>query len=455
MQPARFQAGFFVNSRKAKLFIQKWVFPEAEARGLVFLLHEYGGHGPNNDDDNDYYKPLLHLLLTERFNVYSLDFEGHGRSEGERGAMPTFDQIVKDVSFHVHKELEPFVNRAARGHRARPAFVYGEGLGGAVATKLALAEPETFAGLVMVAPRLQPTGDEPSVFARTLGRVWGGTGEYRWVDAAFSQEAAREHARNDDLALQDGTLRLKTANAIVGAEKELAKSASSVAVPVLVLHGSEDTLVPVEHSREFVDAVATDDATLLEYEGAWHALWAEPPQRVGRAFFDLSTWLLERAPLPHDRKRRGGHGGSGGDRRGRTGADGAGTAGVQQFSRAADAPVAAVASSAHHKKGSAQTAARPPDKVAAKKKAMAAPAALPAAVPAKKAPKGGKANGAGTPGGKKKGPAKAISADLTAAPLTPQAGANPRAARQAMAQIDAAAEEFSKKGQGKKKKVRK
>jgi acylglycerol lipase len=443
MQPARFQAGFFTNSRKAKLFIQKWVFPEADARGLVFLLHEYGGHGPNNDDAEDYYKPLLHLLLTERFNVYSLDFEGHGRSEGERGAMPTFDQIVKDVSFHVHKELEPFSSRAARGHRARPAFVYGEGLGGAVAAKLALAEPDTFAGLVMVAPRLQPTGDEPSAFARTFGRVWGGAGEYRWVDAAFSQEHAREHARNDELALQDGTLRLTTANAIVGAEKELAKTASSLTVPLLVLHGTEDSLVPIDHSREFVDAVTAEDATLQEYEGAWHALWAEPPQRVGRAFLDLSTWLLERAPLPHDRKRRGG----GGDRRGR-GASEADAAG-QQFTRAADAPPLAVAPPVHHnKKGSAQTAARPPDKGVAKKKVAPPPtAAAVTATPVKKTPKGGK--------GGRKGGAKAISSDLTAAPLTPVAGTNPRAARQAMAQIDAAAAEFSKKSQGKKKKARK
>jgi pimeloyl-ACP methyl ester carboxylesterase len=82
--------------------------------------------------------------------------------------------------------------------------------------------------------------------------------------------------------------------AILSAEGRLAKL-SRIKVPTLVIHGTDDVLVPVENGRRVANAVP--GARLLEFEHMGHNL----PERVWPQVFDAIEELTRQASVPQTR----------------------------------------------------------------------------------------------------------------------------------------------------------
>ena len=64
-------------------------------------------------------------------------------------------------------------------------------------------------------------------------------------------------------------------------------------LPVLVVHGGADRMVPPDGSRRFVAQVRHPDATLLEIPGAYHALLADLDQE--RVLVAIGDWVIARS----------------------------------------------------------------------------------------------------------------------------------------------------------------
>ena len=94
----------------------------------------------------------------------------------------------------------------------------------------------------------------------------------------------------DPLFHRYGTARLSTE--VVAAIARVQADAPRLAVPLLVLHGGADRMVPPEGSRRFVAAAGTADRRLIEYPDAYHVLFAD----IGReqVFADLDAWIDDR-----------------------------------------------------------------------------------------------------------------------------------------------------------------
>jgi len=60
-------------------------------------------------------------------------------------------------------------------------------------------------------------------------------------------------------------------------------------LPLLLLHGGADRMVPPEGSRAFVARVGHPDHTLREYPGGYHCLFADFDRDVVLA--DLGRWM--------------------------------------------------------------------------------------------------------------------------------------------------------------------
>jgi alpha-beta hydrolase superfamily lysophospholipase len=63
-------------------------------------------------------------------------------------------------------------------------------------------------------------------------------------------------------------------------------------LPLLVLHGSADRMVPPDGSRAFVARVGHPDRELREYAGAFHVLFADLDRE--RVLTDVEQWIVER-----------------------------------------------------------------------------------------------------------------------------------------------------------------
>jgi alpha-beta hydrolase superfamily lysophospholipase len=68
-----------------------------------------------------------------------------------------------------------------------------------------------------------------------------------------------------------------------------AAAAPQLTLPVLILHGTADQLVPREDTLPVVDRIGSADKTLKVYEGLYHEVFNEPEQ--AQVLADLDAWL--------------------------------------------------------------------------------------------------------------------------------------------------------------------
>lgn len=218
---------------------------------------------------------LLPLLATRR-RAIAPDPRGTGRSD-KPGGPYTIAQMAEDLA----GLLEAL--------RAVPAHVVGHSMGGYVAQVLALRRPDLVRSLVLMST--SPGGAGAAPVPRATREAWeaaAGLDPRSFARATFAY-AFREgwperHPERfeEDLArrLAHPTPPERWRDQYLACEAFLAAGVSveRIAVPVLVLHGSRDRVVPHENARLL--AARVPRAQLHVLEGAGHNLMLEEPERV-------------------------------------------------------------------------------------------------------------------------------------------------------------------------------
>jgi alpha-beta hydrolase superfamily lysophospholipase len=189
-----------IEFQGAGVKLRGWLFREPEPRrGTVIYLH--------GSADNRASGVWMAGQFQERgFDVLAYDSRAHGESEGDACTYGYYEKT--DLS------------RAIDILPKRPVVVFGASLGAAVALQAAAHEPR-IAAIVAVAPfsDLRTVVRERAPFFATTNDI----------ERAFTLAEVTAKFRVDDV--------------------DCASAASSIAVPVLIIHGANDRETSVEHSR--------------------------------------------------------------------------------------------------------------------------------------------------------------------------------------------------------------
>jgi alpha-beta hydrolase superfamily lysophospholipase len=126
---------------------------------------------------------------------------------------------------------------------------------------------------------------------RLLSRVWPTFSLETGMDLTglARDPAVTERVLADPLFHRRGSARLSTE--LTATITRVRNAAPRYPVPVLVLHGGADRMVPPGGSREFVASARLTSVRMIEYPGAYHALLAD--HGGGRVLADLAAWLAE------------------------------------------------------------------------------------------------------------------------------------------------------------------
>jgi len=118
-----------------------------------------------------------------------------------------------------------------------------------------------------------------------------------WVMAFELVETTQLFARTviqavltDPLFHRRGTARLSTE--VTSTIQRVQLRAGTYALPLLILHGSADRMVPPDGSREFFSKVRSAGSDFKEYPGAYHGLFADTD--ADRVIQDLRQWIEAR-----------------------------------------------------------------------------------------------------------------------------------------------------------------
>ncbi|MFD5250873.1 alpha/beta hydrolase [Amycolatopsis sp. NPDC058340] len=185
------------------LRLASWYFPVAGAKAAVLVA-------PGNAGNRSFRAPLARALTARGLSVLLLDYRGYG---GNPGA-PSEDGLALDV-----RAAQDFLVREA----GTPLIYFGESLGSAVVTELAVERPPS--ALVLRSPFV----DLASVGQRHYPFL-----PVRWL-------------LRDEFPTRDTVARVKA--------------------PVTVVFGSEDSIVPAQQSRDVARAAG---ARTIEVAGADH-----------------------------------------------------------------------------------------------------------------------------------------------------------------------------------------
>ena len=65
--------------------------------------------------------------------------------------------------------------------------------------------------------------------------------------------------------------------------------ASALTAPLLIVHGEQDKLVPVQGSQHLVECVGSSDVHLKVYPELYHEVFNEPERAV--VLDDVASWI--------------------------------------------------------------------------------------------------------------------------------------------------------------------
>ncbi len=266
---------YFTGLENLKIFYQSWIPKNPKA--VVQIIH--GGF-----EHTGRYKHVVERLTSESFMIYGNDHRGHGKSEGKRNHIKSFDEYRED-SYTLTKMIK-------KNHPNLPIFILGHSVGSCVAQRYALKHQEEIKGIILSGSGTG-IGIVPSylrIIARIMAKIYP---TFKAPSNLDPNELSHDPESIADYT-SDPLINYKTATAAMGLAfmnhyAEIKSKIGDITIPVLIQKGElDETVVGID---ELISDLKTEDKTVKIYEGGKHEMYTEIKEKRDVALTDLVEWL--------------------------------------------------------------------------------------------------------------------------------------------------------------------
>lgn len=254
-----------------ELFTRSWAHPDPI--GTVLIIHGVSEHTGRWEHVADFF-------VGEGFEVHSYDQRAHGESGDGVLDIESFDHFIDDVASAV-EEIRV---------EGRPLIIYGHSMGGLVAAMHAESDHEQADFLVLSAPALRASVPAPlKLAANVLGRFLPKFA----IESPINKSQLSSDPTVGEAYVADPKVYLKGTTrfgklffaAIDRGREEIQK----IRIPTLVVHGSDDEIVPPRASAPLAGVSGVERRV---FPGLRHELHNEPESEEVLGF--VSGWLKAR-----------------------------------------------------------------------------------------------------------------------------------------------------------------
>ncbi|MFX1546125.1 MAG: alpha/beta hydrolase [Promethearchaeota archaeon] len=265
----------FTTDDGLNLYYQVWE-PDGKPKAILQIVHGLAEHSSR-------YMNVVNSLVPNNFIVYCNDLRGHGKSEGIRGYVNSFNDYYQDAKKFTHLIKEEQVNV--------PLFLLGHSMGVIIAIEYAIKYSKELKGVIFSGfgyPATSKVNPLVVLLSGLLSKIRPkGKVNTNLADDISSDPKVVEAYKNDPLVFTFVTYRLGAEYLKVS--KKLPESLSKIQLPILVQSGKLDklTLDPVK----LFSYITVSDKQLKYYEGLYHEVYNEPQPGRNQVLIDLKEWL--------------------------------------------------------------------------------------------------------------------------------------------------------------------
>src|ERR1700680_4313155 len=213
-------------------------------RAICLFLH---GITTDRNEHLDFHKILAHRVLEFGISSLLIDFRGHGSSDGRQVDFSPVGQLIDTISSINYLQMEYDLTRL-------PLTIIGTSFGAGPALMSAFRYPAEVKRLFLIAPVLdyRQTFLEPST---------------DWAKASFNDKALQDLNKKGYLVL-DGVFQVGARLVYEMNTIDLGREASRIQQPITIVHGRDDSMVPVLTSIEFARRIPR--AQLIQMDNMDH-----------------------------------------------------------------------------------------------------------------------------------------------------------------------------------------
>ncbi len=246
----------------------------------VVLVHGFADHSGR-------YEHVVDAFCQAGFNMFRIDLRGHGKSDGARGFINSFDEYLKDIN-------------GAKGHwqehtsNDKPWAIIGHSMGGLVVARYVETYPEDFVAAVLSSPFMGlrlPVPAWKNVMAKLAARFLPTLSLPAGIDPQMLT-----HDKDVLEAYTEDPLVFTSANArwfveILSAQQSAFEQADRIKIPMLIMQAADDMLVDPEASRKFYEKITHPEKEFRIYDHCYHELFQELNKK--KIIKDVLDWLKQ------------------------------------------------------------------------------------------------------------------------------------------------------------------
>lgn len=263
---------------KLELFYQGWFVKDPV--GIIVVTHGLGEH-------SECYSPFAHNLNQQGWNVLAWDLRGHGRSEGQRGYVDSFNEYQKDLKVFTDHIKQKYQNLDI------PQVLFGHSMGGLITLKYLVAYgSQNFKACCLSSPALGASvkvsdlKSKMADFANDwLPRVTMGN-EIKDSDLHRDPDLLNFYPKDP---LRHNKISPRLYKGMLQSFDQMQQYASQIKLPTLIQASALDTIVNPASTEAFFNNLNISEKKLILYSNSLHEIFNDLEKN--QCFDDLYDFL--------------------------------------------------------------------------------------------------------------------------------------------------------------------
>jgi alpha-beta hydrolase superfamily lysophospholipase len=192
------------------------------------------------------------------------------------------------------EDVHTLVEMAHGRNPDRPLVLLGHSMGGCVAIAYTIEHEDALDALVLSGPLavLEAASPAQRVAGRVLSVVAPKLGVVGIDSSAVSRDPEVVKDYDADPLNYHGKLPARTVAQLAKTIDGFPGAVAKFKLPLLVMHGTADRLVPIAAGQMVADHAGSQDKTWKPYDGLFHEILNEPERQ--QVLDDIADWLDER-----------------------------------------------------------------------------------------------------------------------------------------------------------------